>query len=198
MKAFFILRHCLVAFFLAGGCLADAAPLINEIFYRPGTGYPENRALEFIEIYNPEAVSVDLSGWAITSGAAYTFPSGTVIAAGGYRVVVADVSAFQSAYPAVTAPLGPWAAGAALADRGEKITLSKPGVTAGSFATVDSVSYADEGDWAVRKVVAVWDSTNTPGDAPPNLDTDPGLEWITAADPDLSVRVFGRVIDNGR
>ncbi len=150
MKAFFILRHCLVAFFLAGGCLADAAPLINEIFYRPGTGYPENRALEFIEIYNPEAVSVDLSGWAITSGAAYTFPSGTVIAAGGYRVVVADVSAFQSAYPAVTAPLGPWAAGAALADRGEKITLSKPGVTAGSFATVDSVSYADEGDWAVR------------------------------------------------
>jgi hypothetical protein len=69
---------------------ASAAPLINEIMYRPGTGYPENTALEFIEIHNPDAATVDLSGWAITKGVDYTFPAGTTLAAGGYLVVVAS------------------------------------------------------------------------------------------------------------
>jgi hypothetical protein len=45
---------------------------------------------------------------------------------------------------------GPWKSGATLANRGETITLSRPGSTAGSWVTVDSVDYADEGDWATR------------------------------------------------
>lgn len=73
---------------------AHATPIINEIMYRPGVGFPENPALEFIEIHNPDTAAADLSGWAITSGASFTFPSGTSIAAGGYLVVAANVSAF--------------------------------------------------------------------------------------------------------
>ncbi|MDB6071219.1 MAG: exported protein of unknown function, partial [Verrucomicrobiales bacterium] len=53
--------------------------------------------------------------------------------------------------------------------------------------TVDEVEYADEGDWAQRRVVPVWDATNTPGQVPPSLDTDPGLEWVTTADPDAEL-----------
>ena len=143
---------------------AAAAPVINEILYRPGSTFPENTALEFIEIYNPDAEPVDLSGWALTTGADYTFPAGTSLAAGGYRVVVANVASFSAAYPAVANVSGPWAAGATLSDKGEKITLAKPGATAGTFATVDSVSYADEGDWAVR-----------------NFNATTGWLWVTGA-----------------
>ena len=53
---------------------------------------------------------------------------------------------------------------------------------------MDEVEYSDQGDWAVRKIINVWRATNTPGAAPPpvgTLQTDPGLDWQTAADPDF-------------
>ncbi|MDP3073325.1 MAG: lamin tail domain-containing protein [Opitutaceae bacterium] len=144
-----------------------AAPVINEIMYRPGPGYPENTALEFIEIHNPDSSAVDLSGWAITSGASFTFPSGTTLAAGGYLVVASNPTALKAASAAAAAAnvLGPWKAGATLANNGEKITLAKPGTTAGTFTTVDSVTYASEGDWAGR-----------------TRDTLGGWSWVSAAD----------------
>jgi hypothetical protein len=116
--------------------------VINEIMYRPGTTYPENTALEFIEIHNPSAAPVDVSGWAITKGVDYQFPAGTTIAANGFLVIVANVGAFQTAYPGVQNVRGPWTAGATLGDKGEKVTLSKPGVTPGTYDKVDEVNYA--------------------------------------------------------
>lgn len=161
-----------------------AAPVLNEIMYRPGTAYPEITAREFIEIHNPDPAPVDLSGWAITKGADYVFPHGTAIAANGYLVVVANVGAFQTAYPGVANFRGPWAAGATLADKGEKITLSKPGPAAGTWEKVDEVNYADEGDWAVRF-----------------RDTLGGWSWFTGANgggKSLERRNPWLVIDNGQ
>lgn len=119
---------------------------------RPGSTFPENTALEFIEIHNPDSSAVDLSGWAITSGVDYTFPSGTSLAAGGYLVISANPTALKSGNSAAASAtvLGPWKTSAKLSNNGEKITLSKPGSTAGTFTAVDTVTYADEGDWAVR------------------------------------------------
>jgi hypothetical protein len=128
---------------------AGAAPLINEIMYRPGSGYPENTAQEYIEIFNPDAAAVNIGGWALTSGVNYTFPAGTTIAAGGFVVVAADPVALKTVFPSVNA-LGPWLAGASLSNNGEKITLSQPGLTPGTFDKVSSVTYASEGDWAQR------------------------------------------------
>jgi hypothetical protein len=143
----------------------SAAPVINEIMYRPGTGYPENTALEFIELYNPdEANSMDVAGWAITKGTTFTLPAGAAIPPNGYLVITANVAAFQAAHPGVTNLHGPWRAGSALADKGETITLSMPDPPAGAWTTVDSVKYADEGDWASR----TWDTTN-------------GFQWVTGA-----------------
>lgn len=144
---------------LCGVSAALGAPVINEIHYRPGTGYPENTALEFIEIHNPDATAADLSGWAITKGADFTFPSGSSIPAGGFLVVTANLATFQAAYPSITAVTGPWNAGATLADKGETIELSDL-----TGVAVDSVSYADEGDWAVR-----------------TRDTLGGWSWVTGA-----------------
>jgi len=66
-----------------------------------------------------------------------------------------------------------WGAAGRLSNSGETVRLLN-----GQDEVVDEVQYADEGDWAVRKIVNVWRATNTPGDAPPpvgNLGTDPGL-----------------------
>lgn len=144
-----------------------AAPVINEIMYRPGTAFPENTALEFIEIHNPDSSAVDLSGWAITTGADFTFPAGTTLAAGGYIVVASNPTALKAASAAAAAAnvVGPWKTGASLANRGEKITLSRPGSTAGLWIEVDSITYANEGDWAVR-----------------TRDTLGGWSWVTAAE----------------
>src|SRR4051812_38450149 len=45
--------------------------IINEIHYDPDI---KTELVEFIELYNTGATSVDLSGWALTDAVAYTFP----------------------------------------------------------------------------------------------------------------------------
>ena len=128
-----------------------ASPVINEIMYRPGTGYPENTALEFVEVHNPDATAVDLSGWALTTGVDYVFPSGTTLAGGGYLVVAANSTALVAAHSALSSSLvyGPWETGDKLSNDGEDVTLSSPDGS-GGFTRVDRVTYADEGDWATR------------------------------------------------
>lgn len=134
--------------FLAIAAGASAAPVINEIMYRPGSTYPENPSLEFIEIFNPDSVAVDLSGWAFTSGVGFTFPAGTLLGAGAYLVVAGDPPALSAA-TGLSGLLGPWTSGATLSDKGEKIVLSAPDGE-GGWTVVDKIEYADEGDWAIR------------------------------------------------
>ena len=128
---------------------AEADVVINEILYRPGTGYPENTNLEFIELLNTGAAPVDVSGWAFTNGIAYTFPAGSSIAAGGYAVVAANPTALRAAYGIATA-FGPWDPQSSLSNKDEKIALSQPGPAPGTFVPVSDVHYASEGDWATR------------------------------------------------
>ena len=143
---------------------ATAAVVINEINYRPGTGFPENSALEFIELHNTANAPVAIGGWSFTSGISYTIPSGTILPANGYVVIAANPAAVSTQW-SVTGILGPWLAGTSLANNGERIRLSMPGTTAGSIVTVDEVTYASEGDWAQR----IRETTFN------------GWDWITAA-----------------
>ena len=102
----------------AGGDLADiqtqpkigvgafaepGAVLINEIYAHSGGSDNADRA-EFIELYNPGATAVDLTGWVLTdidnAGSCggsnlWEFPEGTTLAAGDY-VVVAKDARFQN------------------------------------------------------------------------------------------------------
>ena len=145
-----LLKAALTILALAASPMPGRAQVvINEIMYRPGTAFPENTALEFIELHNPTGAQVDIGGWALTSGTAFTFPANTMIAAGGFAVVASSPSAVQAAY-GIGGVFGPWAAGSTLSNSGEKITLSKPGLVPGIFEKVDSVTYASEGDWSVR------------------------------------------------
>lgn len=165
-------------------------PVITEIMYRPGTGYPEDEALEYIEIHNPDATPVDVSGWELRTGVNFTFPPGTVIPSGGYSVVASDPVALQTIHGSLNA-LGPWQAGNTLSNNGEKITLSMPGATIGTWTKVDEVTYASEGDWAQRVRETQyngWDwSTPANGGGKslevrnPSLSNDNGQNWTASS-----------------
>lgn len=112
--------------------------VINEIMYHPSS---ENSLEEFIELHNQGSTAVNLAGWRFSSGVGFTFP-GVSIPAGGYLAVAADVAAFRAKYPGVSNVVGGWAG--TLSNSREDLNLDDA-----SGRRVDSVEYADEGDWAV-------------------------------------------------
>ena len=133
---------------------ASANVVFNEIMYHPAT---ELTSEEYIELYNNGAASVDLSGWKITSGVNYTFPAGTSIAAGAYLVVTASPAVFHAKYPAVANYIASsgWQTvvaglvqpnGGILSNSADHIVM----VNAAGIA-INDVSYADDGDWGVRR-----------------------------------------------
>ena len=89
---------------------------INELNYNPARN---TQLTEFIELYNPTAAAVNMTGWRFDSGVNYIFPNGTTIASGGYLVIAADPATMFALY-GVTA-LGPWTGG--LDSNGENIVL---------------------------------------------------------------------------
>ena len=80
--------------------------VINEVYYDAPTGYTEPRC-EWIELYNPTAQDIDISGWNITDYEGnWSFPSNTTVSAGGYILVVNDATykgQFNALFPGVTA-----------------------------------------------------------------------------------------------
>jgi hypothetical protein len=61
--------------------------------YNPPSG---NQDEEYIELVNPNAYAVDLSGWQLTGGVEHVFRPGTVLIAGGRLYVSPNVRAFRS------------------------------------------------------------------------------------------------------
>jgi hypothetical protein len=122
----------------AGAARADSVVVFNEIMYHPGTNAAGG---EWLELHNQMAVPVDLSGWSIASGVAYTFPEGTVITGDGY-LVVAELPAILSAASGLTNILGPFTG--QLSNGGERLELYNR-----NQRLMDSASYGTDGDWPV-------------------------------------------------
>ena len=135
--------------------------VINEIHYNPAN----NTRTEFVELHNPTASPIDISGWQFTNGIAFVFPAGTVIAAGGFAVVAGNPSDFQTEYGFV--PLGPFGGG--LSSDGEKLDLRN-----GTGTLIDTVDYKPEFPWPIAA---------GSGDGPsmelihPSLDNNLGGSW---------------------
>lgn len=117
---------------------------ISEIMYNPkdpNTGDTiDNDQYEFIELFNAGINPVDLSGF-FFDGITYTFPPGTVLAAGDYYLLVRNVTAFASKYPSVSHD-GIYLGG--LSNGGEKIRLKN-----GNGTTIISVEYNDDPPWVM-------------------------------------------------
>jgi hypothetical protein len=116
--------------------LADAVVTFNEVNYNP----PDSQDGEWLELHNQMAVNVDLSGWRLADGISYSFPQGTVIAAGGYLVVAKDPA--DVALRGLSGVLGPFSGN--LSNSGETIELISR-----SGRVMDRLTYSDTGDWPI-------------------------------------------------
>lgn len=104
--------------------------------YHPAMNEP---GLEWLELYNQNAVDVDLGGWRLTGGIDYTFPDGTVIRGGGYLVVAVSPGALIAA-TGVTNVIGPFSG--RLSNNGEELRLRDI-----NNRLMDSLSYGVDGEW---------------------------------------------------
>lgn len=114
--------------------------VINEIMYH---SVSENPLEEFIELYNRGAAPVNLKGWKLRKAVEWEFPD-VMISAGGFLTVAADVRVFQQKHPGIENVIGGWIG--VLSNSRERIELYDSEVR-----EIDSVHYADEGNWAVRR-----------------------------------------------
>jgi hypothetical protein len=113
------------------------AMVITEIMYNPPEA--DTDSLEFVELYNPSANTIDISGYFFREGFDYVFPQGTTVAGNGFVIVASDSVAFENAFGI---PAFEWSNSDALANGGEDIVL------ANSFGLqIDSVNFDDAGLW---------------------------------------------------
>jgi hypothetical protein len=123
--------------------------VISEIMYHPSS---ENVLEEYIELQNTGGTSANLTSWKFTKGVDFTFPN-VSIPAGGRLVIAANLATFNSKYPSVLNVVGGWTG--SLNNDSEQIELEDA-----NGKQVDSVRYADEGDWAVRQRGAISGSSH--------------------------------------
>jgi hypothetical protein len=132
-------------------------PLITEIDYNPGSS---NDDREFIEIANPTANPIDISGWQLSGDVSFMFPSGTTITAFKAIVVLhfdpshpsnaALVAAFRSAFGVSSGvPLfGPY--DSVLDNGGNTVRLERPDLPVGMttpYVLVDEATFGTQPPW---------------------------------------------------
>ncbi len=114
--------------------------VINEINYN---STDEVNAGDWVELYNPNATSVDISGWTFRDGDdlhEFILPSNTIVPPDAYLVLTEDSSKFEEAFPAVNNYIGELGFGFSTA--GETLRLYD---TLGDI--VDSLSYSSLPPW---------------------------------------------------
>ncbi len=146
---------------LLAGAAAPAQVVINEINYDPAD---HTRATEFIELHNPGAQPVDVSGWQLEDAVTFVFPAGTSIPAGGFFVVAENAAAFQAQFG--SAPGGVFTG--TLKNSGDRVRLRNA-----SAALIDQVDYAAGFPWptAAKGGGSSMELLN------PALDNDLGGSW---------------------
>lgn len=152
--------YLLPAFILAAAPLRGADVLVDEIMYHPAS---TNRLEEWFELRNAGTDPVDLSGWRVSRGVDFSFPTPTWLAADAYLVVAADLPTFVGQHPGVTNVVGGWVG--ALSHDGEELRIEDA-----RGNRVNAVSFAPEGDWAMRRL------------GPPDLLDRRGWEWFAEHD----------------
>ena len=124
------------------------AQVINEIHFHPAcavnyTPCPD-APIEFIELYNPTSLPIDLSGLHFIDGIEFEFGDDDTSGAGAYLVLADDAQGFAAHFG--FAPFAQWAG--KLSNKGETITL------ADANGIRDRVRYEDgsntPGEFSVR------------------------------------------------
>ena len=107
--------------------------VISELMYNnPGTD-----SVEYIELYNKGAASIDLSGWSFNRGISFLFPS-LSLASDEFIIIAGDSAAFRNVFGQSALQ---WQSGS-LSNNGEAVELVD-----GLTNFVDSVRYDDLSPW---------------------------------------------------
>lgn len=117
--------------------------VINEIHYDPT---PAASTLEYVELFNAGAQSIDLAGWRLEGGVDFDFPVGTTLAANGFLVVALDPAGVGAAY-GVQAVLGPFQG--RLSNEGDQLILRNA-----RAQLIDTVEYGASFPWPVTGYTA--------------------------------------------
>ncbi|HZO86160.1 MAG TPA: lamin tail domain-containing protein, partial [Verrucomicrobiae bacterium] len=100
-----------------------AQVVVNEIMYNPAS---HDVREEWIELRNVSGTNVNLSGWTVSGGVDFAFPTNTVLPSGGYLVVAAHLPTFNSKFPTVANVVGSWLTITALDVNGRLLTNAMP------------------------------------------------------------------------
>jgi hypothetical protein len=114
--------------------------VINEINYKSSSVFHTE---DWVEFYNPDNVSVDISGWKFSDGDIanqFTFTSGTTIGADDYLVLCRDTVKFKLLHPNQNKILGNISFG--LSSDGDHLILKD-----NSENLIDEVAYSSSGLW---------------------------------------------------
>jgi len=115
------------AFFKIDTASIDELPVvINEIMYNPSPLYDSE---DWIEIYNPNAVSLDLNGWTFkdqNNDHQFIIPEGSIVLPYDYMILAKNQLKFNQAYSSVENVIGDFGVGIngfGLSSQGELIRL---------------------------------------------------------------------------
>jgi len=111
--------------------------VIAEVYYNPPASQGLDEKFEFIEIINPGANLVDISGFRLIDGITFTFPGATSISPGEIILVASDAFTYRD----LTVQVFEWESGK-LSNSGERIALVD-----GDGQLVDEISYLDMEPW---------------------------------------------------
>ncbi len=117
--------------------------VINEINYNSSNEFNPG---DWIELYNPNDIPVDISGWIFKDeddAHIYELPANTIILPNGYLVLCNDATSFHNLFPDVSNYIGSFNYG--LSGQGELIRLYDA-----NGALIDRLNYDDAAPWPVE------------------------------------------------
>src|SRR4026207_2079211 len=112
-----------VSLLLLTALSVHAQIVVNEIMYHPVSHSARD---EWIELLNTSGTNVDLSGWTISGGIDFAFPTNTILGSGRYLVVAADRPAFLARFPTATNVVGSWLTVSVMNLNGRLLTNATP------------------------------------------------------------------------
>ena len=78
--------------------IAQGQVVINEIYYHPDSGHELD---EFVELYNPGPVSMEVDHWSLGGDVEFVIPESTIVPAGGFLVLARDTVQFTNTFGAI-------------------------------------------------------------------------------------------------
>lgn len=163
--------------------VSTSYPVINEVYYDvAASGKGVETTNEWVEIYNPTSLAVDISGWKICDNTSCRdIPASSSVPAWGFAVLTPDISTWGYwSIPAGASKivLG-GSIGGGLSNTGDRVILQNT-----SSAEIDKMSYGtdpsaftlpviDEG-WSFARLIKGFD-TNSASDFWANSSPNPGI-----------------------